>query len=142
MDTKEDKHSLKFHNWAVIRSALTHQLEDKLRTFDDFFSDVERMYARSKKTLEKEADKMQLEGAPDEAMESYGEMIDMIDSSFLRTFRYSMLVSLYSIVENSLRLVCGHLNKKLKTELPLERNQRSWSWSWGIEALFRKSVWH
>ncbi|MFC1462963.1 hypothetical protein ACFLQU_05080 [Verrucomicrobiota bacterium] len=116
---KKGKRSRKSMGWAVMRSAVTGLLEDKLRAFNEHFWDVERMYARSKKKLEKAASEEQLDGSPDGALEFYGEMISVIDSTFLRTFRSCMLVSLYSVVENSLRHLCGHLRKKTKAQISL-----------------------
>lgn len=97
----------------------------RIREFRDYVLEIEKKFENDIQKLNKQCQKeLEEEPADDEdasyIAEMYGAELHAIEKVFLRTFRYSVLVSVYSFLESSMSSMCRRLRQMKKFSLGVE----------------------
>jgi hypothetical protein len=99
-------------------------VKHRLSDFRDYVLEMEAKFSRDLKAIEKRYDEdIRRRGSeaelPSELVEYYADGFYVVERIFLRTFRYSALVAIYSLLETSMNSLCSLLQKRndLKIEL-------------------------
>jgi hypothetical protein len=91
-------------------------IQGRTNIFRNYILEIESKFSYDLKELEKKHEKDIRQRAADADFENYlidfyGEEFHRIDRIFLRTFRYSAIVSIYSLLETSMNSLCNLLKQ-------------------------------
>jgi hypothetical protein len=99
-------------------------VKHRLSELRDYVLEMEAKFSRDLKAIEKRYDEdIRRRGSeaelPSELVEYYADDFYVVERIFLRTFRYSAIVAIYSLLETSMNSLCSLLQKRneLKIEL-------------------------
>jgi len=106
-----------FKNKIWFNSVYLGIIKGRINEFRDYVLEVESKFQGDLKNIEAKCNKEIKKIASDEdkkqeITEFYGEDFYIIESIFLHTFRYSALVSIYSLIETSMSTLCRHLERR------------------------------
>jgi hypothetical protein len=87
-------------------------VKGRLSQFRDYALEIESKFSRDMKAIEKRYDEeIRRNGSeaelPPDLIDYYVDEIYTVDKIFLRTFRYSSVVTLYSLLESSMNSLCA-----------------------------------
>ena len=109
----------------AFRNSLATHTEYELDELKQYYAELEIKFERDKESLSKSYDEKfgsevidpELEYMLDE---QFSEEHYIIENLFLKTFRHSMIVSIYSLIEINLNFLCRYLCRSKKLALALE----------------------
>jgi hypothetical protein len=97
-----------------FRNFLDEKTEEELERLEEYNTAIENKFIQDKTVLSKSYDKKFVnKKLPSEIEYMLGEQLTseyyIIDNLFLKTFRYSMIVTIYSLIEMELNYLCRYL---------------------------------
>ena len=124
MSTEETKRRLKFDRKKMMKNILKDHTAGGLDDLYEYFQELERKFQGDKKRIsvryDEESEKIKSDPELEAQLAEYfSEEFHMIENTFLKTFRYSMVVAIYSLVEVSLNDLCRYLCNSNKMALTI-----------------------
>ncbi len=118
---------LKIDRDKMIQSIIKRRTKHKLEDVEQYYEELETKFQRDKKRLSKRYDEKVENGKLNSETkyqldEYFSEKHYVIENIFLKTVRYSMIVTIYSLLEISLNDLCRYLCDSKKLSLSLEES--------------------
>ena len=125
MKSEELKKNFKINRYKMIQSIIKRRTKHKLEDVKQYYEELETKFQRDKKRLSKRYDEETGNGKLDSEIqyqldEYFSEENYIIENIFLKTFHYSTIVTVYSLLEISLNDLCRFLRNSKKLSLSLE----------------------
>jgi len=125
MTVVESKKKYKLDRDKIIQRVLRHHSDDELDNLGEYYDDLERKFHTDKIHLKQRYDVKTEKGklTPEikhELDEYFSDEFYVIENIFLKTFRYSMVVTAYSLLETTLNSLCHYLHRLKKVDLTLD----------------------
>ena len=125
MKAKNFRKKFKIDSNKMIQRIIKSRTENELEEVKQYYEELEYKFQRDKKRLSKRYDKEVGNGKLDpetkyQLDEYFSEEHYIIESIFLKTFRYSTIVTVYSLLEISLNDLCCYLCNTKKLALSLD----------------------
>lgn len=125
MGTKQIKKRFKLDRTKLAQAMIRSRTGDKLEEIKQYYEELERKFQADKKQLskrykEKVADDNLHPDIKREVDEYFAEEHYIIENIFLKSFRYSMVVTSYSLLEIAMNDLCHYLRHSKKLSLNLD----------------------
>jgi len=122
MTEEEPKKRFKLNKGRMLKVLVQGHTLRQLDELEDYFQELERKFETDKKKIslryEEATSKSKLDPEEEaDLAEYFSEEFQIIEDTFLKTFRYSMIVTICSVIEVALNDLCRYI-RHLK-ELPL-----------------------
>ena len=125
MDFEEHKKKRKLANKKIIQHMIRNTNRHKFEELERYYDDIELKFRSDKKELSQRYDDEIKNGFNDpfiksEIDENFSEEFYWIEEVFIRNFRYSTIVTIYSLLEISLNGICRYLFREKKLALQFD----------------------
>jgi len=125
MKAKEIREKFKIDHGRMIIDIIKTRTEDEIEEVKQYYEELESKFASDKRRLSKRYDEKVRNGKLSleiqyQLNEYFSEEYYIIENISLKAFRYSIIVTIYSLLESSLNNLCHFLHNLKKLTLSLE----------------------